>query len=538
MALDREHYIWFNQKYLIHKDKEFITNGGTIEISVNSSTSDYNNFTTPVFNIGIFNDRIRYNLNLKYQDVFDLLISIENLMKDIQDIYNNGGLEIRKLYNNKNFKLEFKLSKKTGRKAVLIIIANSTSDFGAVIISFDLFLSIIELLKNFKENYILLPFEISNRSTLSCVLNELKEIKEFNKTLPTSIVDLNRENMSISTPFDSDDNSPPWDKEIINKQKELDKYVKDNIDNIEIPEIEKINKKVQEEYNSVLFDIILKKDISNFDSLIMSLTTHQSPIMKFKEIISDYVSSGLPSIESNEFKSALYYSKRFFLYNIQNCTKNGVKIPSNIPIIKYRPNEFSDENINLAYDLLTISMYIRLVRDKLETKISDSSINKSLLYMAVRNYTDIFTFSFLDNLDQSIIIKCVMRRFQKYSNEGFFKSFNDLLNQYNLEDVNENDMINFTTEIMNKVIGENKTLNILDLHRKEYEDNKIKLPYDSDLNIDQISELIIAEIELKLEMKDVNMNYCDKVLELLDIKKETSEEIDKESSVPSINDWV
>jgi len=530
--------IWFNQKYLTHKDKEFITNGGTLEISINSSTVDYNNFTTPVFNIGIFNDRIRYNLNLKYQDVFDLLISIESLMKNIQDIYNNGGSEIRKLYNNKNFKLEFKLSKKTGRKAVLIIIANSTSDFGAVIISFDLFLSVIELLNNFKENYILLPFEISNRSTLSCVLNELKEIKEFNKTLPTSIVDLNRGNISISTPCNSDDDSPPWD---VDKQKEFDKYVKDNIDNTKIPEIEKINNKVQEEYTSILFDVILKKDISNFDSLIMSLTTHQSPIMKFKEIISDYVSSGLPSIESNEFKSALYYSKRFFLYNIQNCTKNGVKIPSNIPIIKYRPNEFSDENINLAYDLLTISMYIRLVRDKLETKISDLSINKSLLYMAVRNYTDIFTFSFLNNIDQNIITKCVMRRFQKYSNEGFFKSFDSLLNQYNLQGVSENEMIHFTTQIMDRVID--KTLNILDFHKKEYEDEKVKLPCSSDLNIDQISELIIAEIEMKLEMENVNTNYCDEVLELLDIKKETPEEIkDDESSVPSINgndnDWV
>lgn len=530
MALDREH-IWLNQRYLTHKDKEFTTNGGTLEISINSSTTDYNNFTTPVFNIGIFNDKIRYNLNLKYQDVFDLLISIENLMKNIQDIYNNGGSEIRKLYNKKNFKLEFKLSKKTGKKAVLIIVANSTSDFGAVIISFDLFLSVVELLKNFKENYILLPFEISNRSTLSCVLNELKEIKEFNKTLPTSIVDLNRVNTSISIPFDSDNNSPPWDTEIIDKQKEFDKYVKDNIDSVEIPGIEKINNQVQEEYDSLLFDVILKKDISNFDSLIMSLTTHQSPIIKFKEILSDYVSSSLPSIESNELKSALYYSKRFFLYNIQNCTKNGAKIPSSIPIIKYRPNEFSDENINLAYDLLTISMYIRLIRDKLETKIPDSSINKSLLYMAVRNYTDIFTFSFLDNIDQNIIIKCVMRRFQKYSNEGFFKSFDDLLNQYNLQSISENEMIHFTTQITNKVIGEDKTLNILDLHRKEYEDNKIKLPCDSDLSVDQIYELIIGEIELKLEMENTSTSFCDEVLELLGIEVKTEEEeIQKEEN--------
>jgi hypothetical protein len=561
---------WFNQKYFYHSDSEFNTNGGSLEISINSNTSDFQTYSIPTLNISIFNEKIRSNVNLKYQDVLDLLFSIEEINKDINNIYNGGGSEIKKIINGKNFKIGFKTSQNTGKKAVLLLIANSATDFGIIVISYNLFLIIVELLKSFKENYIKLPFEISNRSTLNYILDELKEIKEFNKSLPSSITNLTSSNhilnelkeiKELNKPLPnltssmeivntnevinkdkdkdilhisdithiSPEQDPPWDinnEDADKAQKDFEDFMMDNINKVKIPEFDKISNEIKEEQKSFFIEEVLKNDIKNLDSFLISLTMHSNPIEKFQEIIGGYINSTLPSITNDELKSACYYSKRFFLYNVQNYMRNHVSIPVSIPIIKYKPNEFNNENIDLAYDLLTLSMYVRIVKDKLTTKIDDISINGLLLYTSLRVYTDIFTFSFLDNIDSDIIIKCVIKRFQNFSIRGLFKSFNELLKQYGFSDVEEIEINNFTSQIVKRVIGPDKTLYIQDLHQKEYNDNKLKLSYFNDLSLDQIDEFIKAEIETKLEIINTSTKYDDKILKILNpVEKDNSVEV-------------
>lgn len=541
-------YTWFNQKYFYHTDSEFNQNGGSLEISVNANTTDFQTYSIPTLNFSIFNNKIRYNINLKYQDILELLFSIYEIQNNIDSIYNNGGSEIKKIINNKNFKIGFKTSQNTGKRAVLFIIANSSSDFGAIVISYNLFLTIIELFKSFKRNYIKLPFEISNRASLSYILDELKEIKEFNKSLPSSIIDLTSskeqiiteepeetktlqlKDISYNTIDNSSDQNPPWDTVDNKKQEDFESFMENNIDEIKIPELDKTSNKVEEEQKSFFVENILKNDIKNLDSFLMSITAHSNPIEKFRETISEYMDSTLPSITDEDLKSACYYSKRFFIYNIQNYIRNHVPIPVSIPIIKYKPNEFESENVDLAYDLLTLSLYIRLVKDKLTTKIDDASINNSLLYTSLRVYTDIFTFSFLENIDSDMIIKCVVKRFNSYSKNGVFKSFDELLKQYGFSEIVEAEIIGFTKQIITRVIGPNKTLYISDLYQQDYSENKIKLPYLNDLDMNQImNEFIKAEIEMDFEIVNTNTKYDDKILEILNpnLVQEKSEVLDK-----------
>ena len=547
--IDKSDLTWFNQKYFYHKDTEFSANGECLEISISSNTTDFQTYSIPTLNLNIFNDKIRYNVNLKYQDVLDLLFSIKGITtSNIDDIYKNDGSEIKKIINGKNFKLGFKISQNTGKKAVLLLIANSATDFGIIVISYNLFLTIVELFKSFKRNYIKLPFEISNRTSLNYILDELKEIKEFNKSLPSSIVDLTSskeckcsEESEIMFPKLSDisnnsDDDPPWDVDN-NPQKNFEDFITNNIDDIKIPEFDKLSGKVEEEQKSFFIEDILKNDIKNLDSFLKSLTIHSNPIEKFREIIGGYMNSTLPSITDKELKSACYYSKRFFMYNIQNYLRNHIPISTSIPIIKYKPNEFNDENIDLAYDLLTLSMYIRLVKDKLITKIDDAAINNSLLYTSLRVYTDIFTFSFLDDINSDIIIKCVMKRFQNYSNKGVFNSLNELLKQYGFSEIIEIEMNNFTTQIVKKVIG-SKILNISDLHQQDYNENKIKLPYSNELSIDLIvHEFIKAEVESELKIFYTS-KYSDEVLKILSIDDNTENESNN-SNNPNVEDnWI
>lgn len=531
-------FLWFNQKLFIHKDQEFISNGGTLEFSSNIYTTDFQSYSTPLFNISILNNNIRFHVNLKFQDINNILFSIENIFKKytMDEIYKQE-VEIKRIYNKKNFLLKFKTSKNTNRLAIILIIANSEMDFGNIIIPFELLDSIIDLLKGFKNNYYKLSFEYSNRITLNSILNELKEIKEFNKSLPSSIVDLtsnsNERIINGSSDFSDDILDDNYDEQL-----DFDKYINDNIDNVEIPELNKLDKKINEEYKSILFNDILKNDINNLESLIFSLTTNYNPIEKFKEILSPYINSTLPSIEENILKSACYYSKRYFTFNIQNYIRNKIKIPNIIPIIKYNSTQYSNENINLSYDLLLLSIYIKLSRDKLETRINDASINKSLLYLAFRNYTDIFTFSFIEDNNPTIITNCIINRFNQLSSSDFFKSFEILMEQYNLPKINSNDIKNTTIQILNKVIGNNKTLFIDELHRKDYSENKIDLSLDNNLNYDQIlNEFIKLEIELRLKSNDINFDlYSEEVKKLLNINNNENKEINNESM--DDNNWV
>jgi len=489
-----ENYIWFNQKYFYYKDTTFNPNGGSMEIIATcNSKDDLQSFSPPMLNVSIFNEGLRYNINLKYQDVIDLLDSIDIVQNNISTIYNDKKSPgINKLYNGKNLKILFKISQNTGSRAVMIFILNNITDYGLIIVPYAIiFSSIVELLNTFKHDYINVSFNISNRVLMSQILDELRCIKGSVKTIPSSIVSINstgklEENVDI--PKDENPNS------IKNEfQEGFDKFMKENIDNIQIPDLSKIvnEDKKPEKTESILVDDILRNDIGVFDSLLTSINTCDNPIEKLKDIFKDYFGDLdlLPGINDDELKSASYYSKLFFSTNLQNYIRNNVQIPVGIPIVKYPAINISPKNIDLAYDLLTISIYVKLVREKLQTRIDDATINKSILYMSLRNYTDIFTFSFLDEIDITKIVNCISDKFAIFSKSGFFARFDELLANYNLQKVMLQDIRNFLPEALSKIIGSEKAVYICELQEKDYLADKIKLHPKNELALDQIGEL-------------------------------------------------
>jgi len=502
MKLEEE-FFWFNQKYLTHKDNVFNSNG-TVDISISCNTQDFQSFSSPTFNIAIFNDKSRYSVNLKYQDVIDLILSIKEIIKNIDEIYSKDlKAEIIKTYNSKFLKILFKKSRINQEKGVLLNILNTQTDFGVIVLHYNFFISIVDLLKSFKRDYLKLSFEISNRALISNLFEEIKQVKNGIKSLPNSIIEMKSLNNSYipsqEIEFKSD------------IQEEFDKYIEENLEKADVPWIDdNLIKSKENEINSVLINDICQNDISNLESLLLSLTIEPYPIEKLKSLFSEYFSSNfdsLPGIFESDLKSIHYYSKLIFMTSVQNYSKNTQPIPTSIPILKYNPTNINSHNIDLAYDLLMIAIYIRLMKTKLESKVQDSSLNKSLLYLILRNFTDVFTFSFLDNKDSSIIINNVVDRFKYFSSKGFFKKFEEILSQYNLSNVNEIEIKNFLKECMIKVIGQNKTQYINELHTKDYDDDRVKLPYLNELNLEQINKLIKDEIHFDNEKeisKEIN----------------------------------
>jgi len=518
-----EDYIWFNQKYFFHKDKTFNPNGGSLEIATTcNSKGDLQSFSPPTLSLSIFNEGLRYSINLKYQDVIDLINSIETVQQNIESIYNdNKGAGINKIYNGKNLKILFRKSENTGAKAVKIAILNNSTDYGMVIISYPIiFNSIVELLKTFKKEYIKISFDISNRAMMSYMLDEIRSIKEAVKILPTSIIPNKPDKIKEVIEVLKDENPNPIQNEF---QEGFDKYLKENMDKTEIPKLDEI---VDEEYKvktvkntgSVLVDEILKNDIKVLDSLFTSVGTHENPIEKLIETFKDYYNIELlPGISDDEFKSSIYYSKLFFTTSIQNYMRNNIPIPVSIPVIKYQAINCDSKNIDLAYDLLTISIYTRLVKEKLQSRIEDATINKSILYLSLRNFTDIFTFSFLDEIEIGKITNCILEKFSNFSESGFFNSFDELLGNYNLQKVVIQDIKNFLTNILDKIIGNGKVVYVSELQEKDYIDGKVKLHPKNNLTEKQItSELVKAEVNDKLNILDTSLKMSQEVQELFE----------------------
>lgn len=486
-----EEIFWFNQKYLVHKDNIFNSNG-TIDISTSCNTQDFQTFSNPTFNIAIYNDKSRYGVNLRYQDVVDLLISIKEVTKSIDDIYlKNLKAEVVKNYNTKFLKILFKKSARN-QEGVLINILNTQTDFGVIVLHYNFFISIVDLLKSFKRDYLKLSFEISNRALMSNLFDEIKQVKNGIRSLPSSIIELKDLNNSYTPEFKND------------VQEELDKYIEEHSTDVEVHWLDEqlpITTK-ENTIQSILFNDICQNDISNFESLMMTLVTEQYPIDKIKSLFSQYFSNSfelLPGISEKDLKSIHYYSKLIFMSNLQNYSKNNQSIPTSVPILKYNATNFNFSNIDLAYDLLTIMIYVRLMKTKLESKIQDSSINKSLLYLILRNFTDVFTFSFLDTKESSIIINNITERFKYFGSKGFFKKFEGILNQYNLSNVNEIEVKSFLKDGIIKVIGPNRTQYINELHTSDYNNNKVRIPYLNELGLEEINKVIKDEINFQPE---------------------------------------
>jgi len=504
-----EEIFWFNQKYLVHKDNIFNSNG-TIDISTSCNTQNFQNFSSPTFNIAIYNDKSRYSVNLRYQDVVDLLLSIEEVSKNIDDIYlKDLKAEIVKNYSTKFLKILFKKSNRNQEKGVLINILNTQTDFGVIVLYYNFFTSIVDLLKSFKQDYLRLSLEISNRALISNLFEEVKQIKNGVRSLPSSIIELKSLNNSYI---------PEFKNEV---QEELDKYIEEHSNDNEVPWLDEQLPIIIKEniIQSILVNDICQNDISNLESLMMTLVTEQYPIDKIKLLFSQYFSSSfelLPGISEKDLKSIHYYSKLIFMSNLQNYSKNNQPIPTSVPILKYNATNFNFSNIDLAYDLLTITIYIRLMKTKLESKIQDSSINKSLLYLILRNFTDIFTFSFLDTKESNIIINSVIDRFKYFSSKGFFKKFEEILNQYNLPNISETEIRNFLKDGIIRVIGPNKTQYINELHTSDYNNNKVKIPYLNELSLEEINKIIKDEINFQPEepsKKTEDGNWVNSILE-------------------------
>ena len=528
-----ENMNWFSQTLMTHNDKVFNTDG-YLRVSYSTGTKDFVNFNPLQLGITISNNQSK-NCNLNIQNASELLFSFTQVLQDSNKIYKENDFQIVKVYYKLEFMFEFLTIPESNERVVRMTLRSNESDFAKIIITFDMFVVFARRVKSFVDNYEQFCISILNNFMQKEILATNRGIISSLNTLPSKI-----------TPggFIVEDTIKRVDNSEIQKAEsttqELDKFL-DNTD-IKISEIQDVEnkKEILQEFDSKLLKCF-DNNLSNFENMLTTSESSPEPInfiinkLSKDKILMNGVSDFelLPGISEDDMKSLLYISKLNCNITLKNCIEYNKPIPSSVPVLKYEPNvDVHTNNREIAFDLLLFNGYFRCVRRKLENKVDDPMVNKSITYLLLRCYTDVFVFSFLDKHLQ--IKTNIVSRFKYYDSIGVFDAYKNLLETYNCPVITDGDISFFADEVIEKVIG--KTPPVNEFHNKLYESNNVRVGTPNTLNKEQIiNELVPLEIAEKMGF-EVNFDGISKeVIEAFKkVKKSKTvkkEKEDKESNL-------
>ncbi len=296
--------------------------------------------------------------------------------------------------------------------------------------------------------------------------------------------------------------------------KELDAFVGDGMQNIDlkIPGEEKI-KETKPETRAASDNKAIKwlgGDARNFENIMLRCADKDNPVREIeKEVCENYSDMEcFPGIEIKEMKSIAYLIARE--YNILNAQANNGPIKRAFSINKYNGQKYAKPiNIELAYDFLVLSTFLKLCRDKIEEKTSDNYVNKTMVYLSASLNLSPFIFSFLSiGTELSSIIK---ERYRQMDGAGLFDSYKDKeFKTYGFE-ITERDIIDAADAFTEGYFG-SKSYHVDSFmrHVSLFENKSCLLSADNPVNEEQIiNQVVPFEMYIITANKDLDTDKKD-----------------------------
>ena len=560
---------WINQSLYSYKDKQFDTNG-YLDISINLNTEDNITFSQPKLVFNLDNLGQRRNVRLSISDCIDLVESFKDVKKDIQNVYNNPQSgDISKRYNNnKDFIFEFRAL--NNAPLVVMKIKHNDTDEGKIIFPIKPVLSIIsQIAETFVSNIINISIDLPARYLASLNLNRLQEIQNTLIILPSQLVPIQPESYQSPHPIhdlDRREEIPEVIEDASNAASSTDlKYTgtrcalcgedqydtpsgitcknghggADSLDDgskqasefeqfaaeeepkVRIPELEsdalEPREAISQEYKSPFIEHTLKNNILNLQEMLYALFTNPNPL----RTIMDTINNGqgytlLPGISEKDLKSVMYISNLYFKMNFQSYIQNQTGFPSAIPVVKYDGNDEDRATIELSYDLMMISAYLKLYRNRMESINSDAYSNGALVHFSFRCFLDVATYSYLNGKNPEAIKNNVVSRFKYFRETGFFDNFDKNLAGENQKVIYENEIGEFIDKVFDNVV-ESDNINIR--HFNAYDASSVKLPPDNNFNLEQITnEIVKFEIKTLFGQRIEDLTNDDEIVLLFNKK--------------------
>ena len=503
--------VYFNQNLIYHKDKIY-NSGGALEISICSSTTDYKTFSPPTLHIAVIGENnLRRICSLNYSDATDLFISFKDILSEINNIYltARNNVLLKKYQFDRSLKFEFINVQSMNDRVVSISVIHSSSDFTKVIVPYVVFASFaIGVLKYFVSDYVKISFDFTSRNLLTQLLEVNNMIRNGIQVLPSNLI----ENKNISKEEFEDRILTEEAKNFSSKTEltldEFDKFLGKDMENINVPDLDKISITDEKpsknlEINSPLITKTLTNDLSSLESMLIASSTRKDTLTSIFEgfrrsMNLDNLFSFLPGISENDNKSFLYISKLTHDLHLSLYLNKNNPIPSGFPILKYQNNNTNLDvfHLNLSYDLLLIFGFIKIFRSRMESRESDVNKNGALFYLNLRTFLDPVVYSFLEPEKSKIIFNFLCTNFEKYSQIGFFKYYQNVLKENNFNEITVNDIREFCNELNTKVFANgvlSKNINIK--HDELFKSGFLKIKSNNNLSLEQIiNELIPLEI--------------------------------------------
>ena len=526
---------WLSQTIFSHKDREYGTNG-YMRVSMSTQTKDSQSFTAPNFTINIQNEGINKTVSLPYQKLFEIYGRLQEAVKSAIEEYSSksGNPETQlhfKTGKSTYIDFEFMRGSQQNEPVVRITISHGTSNSTKIVLPFSPeFHSFISLIGDMISNkkYLDWCLHFPNRFFFVEMNEVLKQMPGIVKSAVVQIDNLKEEPPTPSTP--PTEPSPEVDSsntnEASNMMQELDAFVGDGMKNIEMEmpvklEVEKTV--VKEVVNNKLIEYF-KGDIRNFESMVLRCSEKPSPIRQFEKEFSEIYPDidCFPGIGKKEMKSLVYLTGReFLLYNFQANTES---IKRSFSINKYKGFKHAKpSNMELAYDLLTLSIFCKICRDRIENKTSDNYLNKTFLHLAIALNISPFIFSFITSDTQLSTI--IRDRYREMENVGLFNDYKGKEFKTYDFDVTERDIVEAVSDITEKYL-KSKTSDVDSYMRHVllYKGGSCILNPDNQLNEEQIINQAVS-FEMHVLMNNKNIQTDKKELLAYASEKNMEEEV-------------
>jgi len=502
---------WHNQQLITYHDSYFT--GSVFELSMSaSSTESY--FNPPKLNIAIHNRIIRRVFAFDFVLIMELLKKAKTFIESYKR--RDVSSEI-KFINHKHVTIYFQITKEMN---IQCTIESSKTDVISVTLSPNVFLSMLELFKSFKDNYLSLSTTIHNRDILSKISESVDSLRNEFKNL----------NFQINKFFDtkySEINNKVIKKEIdyenIIEKNSCSSFEHDSIESgqdqhfdIEDIPINGIDNSINDEIMQLADSVDLDLNINNdkkkpSDSEMFLIPKMFGDISKFesyweasdnKFFVKDFIDflnsqvispnySPLDGLSENWIKNINLLSSVYYLKIIKTYMTQKGKVNDRIPFYDLPINKESTtiENVNLAYELLIISGYLRIMKSMLSKRVTDDYENYTLKYVKYRLMTDPFIIPFIKDLDHKLIVDNISKKFKIMKDNGFFKPYEKVMDLHGCKAISEKQMEVFADEFVSKgfsaIISFEKLWPMV-----------LTIKYETPIEFEDINEIVQVELEL------------------------------------------
>ena len=521
---------WVNISLYNYYDNNY-DNKALIRCDLSSSTDKFGSLEPPSLKIELISlhDNLREFYFISPSNCLDLKKSIDNAKEYIFASEYTQPIVIKKRYlKNKDLIINFIKNNNNESVCRFEIKTNENKYLYVNLPLFPEFHNFYNILKKMALDYIDIAFKVNNYYSTKKSESYLAEISS---SLNQQKIILN--NLSVSSPKNElpvldeteiDDNISSLENKVILvpnddekvEETELNKEFRDflgqEMSNIKIPNIEEIDKprtNVQTtgltDHKSLFFDKLIKWNIEDFEKMFETVLDKEDPleyiINLFKYINKDYE----PFLGMNETdKKSVYHLTHLFIKRVKS-SYNYIN-EENFENINFFRNYyispevtvFNNFDVELAYDLLSVFVYVSQFRTLMNLKTNSFITSKAKILLGIGSVIFPFVFPVLFKKTKIEILRNIESRFNTISSK-LFNNYNEAIHNVGLKPINKVDIKKRCEDIYETYISSFDTTE--QIHDNDYLNIFYILPYKNDFNLEQIIKYIVP-IEAKYHPED------------------------------------